>query len=63
MQVSAHSTQLCAQRLGIHDDAFVALREVAEYLAGQTLSVDVETVNFAMSFPRFLDAFRFSYGS
>lgn len=28
------------------------LREVAEYLAGQTLSVDVETVNFAMHFPR-----------
>jgi len=28
------------------------LREVAEYLAGQTLAVDVETVNFAMHFPR-----------
>lgn len=33
-----------------------ALREVAEYLAGQTLSVDVETVNFAMHFPRFFGA-------
>lgn len=32
--------------------AFVALREVAEYLAGQTLSVDVETVTFAQHFPR-----------
>ncbi|OBZ73702.1 UBX domain-containing protein 1 [Grifola frondosa] len=29
-----------------------ALREVAEFLAGQTLAVDVETVNFAMHFPR-----------
>ncbi|CAL1714413.1 unnamed protein product [Somion occarium] len=28
------------------------LREVAEYLAGQTLSVDVETVTFAQHFPR-----------
>ncbi|KAF9646516.1 hypothetical protein BDM02DRAFT_3099702 [Thelephora ganbajun] len=28
------------------------LQEVAEYLAGQTLAVDVETVNFAMHFPR-----------
>ncbi|KAH8111711.1 ubiquitin-related domain-containing protein [Phellopilus nigrolimitatus] len=28
------------------------LREVAEYLAAQTLSVDVETVNFAMHYPR-----------
>ncbi|KZT07347.1 uncharacterized protein LAESUDRAFT_812327 [Laetiporus sulphureus 93-53] len=28
------------------------LREVAEFLAAQTLSVDVETVNFTMSFPR-----------
>lgn len=28
------------------------LREVAEYLAGQTLAVDVETVNFAQAFPR-----------
>jgi hypothetical protein len=25
---------------------------VAEYLAGQDLSIDVETVNFAMHFPR-----------
>ena len=30
----------------------VALREVAEYLAGQTLEVDVETVNFSLTFPR-----------
>jgi len=28
------------------------LREVAEFLAGQTLSVDVETVSFAQHFPR-----------
>lgn len=28
------------------------LREVAEFLAGQTLSVDVETVKFAQHFPR-----------
>lgn len=34
---------------------FTALREVAEYLAGQTLTVDVETVNFAMHFPRFFE--------
>jgi len=37
---------------------FVALREVAEYLAGQTLAVDVETVTFAMNFPRFFDTVR-----
>lgn len=30
----------------------LALREVAEFLAGQTLSVDVETVSFAQHFPR-----------
>ncbi|PIL24794.1 transcription factor [Ganoderma sinense ZZ0214-1] len=30
------------------------LREVAEYLAGQTLEVDVETVNFSLTFPRLL---------
>lgn len=29
-----------------------ALREVAEYLAGQVLAVDVETVTFAQHFPR-----------
>jgi len=28
------------------------LREVAEFLAGQTLLVDVETVTFAQHFPR-----------
>jgi len=28
------------------------LREVAEFLAGQTLTVDVETVSFAQHFPR-----------
>ncbi|KAI0091558.1 ubiquitin-related domain-containing protein [Irpex rosettiformis] len=28
------------------------LREVAEYLAGQTLAVDVETISFAQHFPR-----------
>jgi hypothetical protein len=31
-----------------------ALREVAEFLAGQTLSVDVETVSFAQHFPRYV---------
>jgi hypothetical protein len=30
-----------------------ALREVAEILAGQTLSVDVDTVSFAQHFPRY----------
>lgn len=29
-----------------------ALREVAEYLAGQTLTVDVETVTLMQHFPR-----------
>ena len=42
-----------------HDGASTALREVAEYLAGQTLAVDVETVNFAMHFPRFFSEFFF----
>jgi hypothetical protein len=32
----------------------LALREVAEYLAGQTLAVDVETVSLAQHFPRFV---------
>lgn len=32
----------------------LALREVAEYLAGQTLAVDVETVTFAQHFPRYV---------
>ena len=31
-----------------------ALREVAEFVAGQTLSVDVETVTFAQHFPRWV---------
>lgn len=48
-------------RLGTHGVEFAALREVAEYLAGQTLTVDVETVNFAMHFPRFLMNFVFSW--
>jgi hypothetical protein len=43
--------------LNIHGTS-VALREVAEYLAGQVLAVDVETVTFAMNFPRFVDVFR-----
>lgn len=30
----------------------IALREVAEFLAGQLLTVDVETVTFAQHFPR-----------
>jgi hypothetical protein len=34
--------------------AVAALREVAEFLAGQTLSVDVDTVNFAQHFPRYV---------
>lgn len=34
------------------DHVSLALREVAEFLAGQTLSVDVETVSFAQHFPR-----------
>lgn len=29
-----------------------ALREVAEFVAAQTLTVDVETVTFAQHFPR-----------
>lgn len=33
-------------------DSISALREVAEYLAGQSLSVDVETVTLAQHFPR-----------
>lgn len=32
---------------------YIALREVAEFLAGQVLAVDVETVSFAQHFPRF----------
>ena len=40
--------------LETYDGVFKALREVAEYLAGQTLDVDVEAVDFAMNFPRFV---------
>lgn len=32
----------------------VALREVAEFLAGQVLAIDVETVTFAQHFPRYV---------
>ena len=46
-----------ADDVGLFDVAFIvadaaALREVAEFLAGQTLEVDVETVNFSLTFPR-----------
>lgn len=34
------------------DEYPAALREVAEYLAGQVLTVDPETVTFAQQFPR-----------
>ena len=44
--------------LGTHGTS-TALREVAEYLAGQVLAVDVETVTFAMNFPRFVAHFTF----
>jgi len=38
----------------IIDGIFIkALREVAEYIAGQSLSVDVETVTLAQHFPRY----------
>ena len=32
----------------------VELREVAEYLAGQNMNVDVESVSFATQFPRYV---------
>lgn len=35
-----------------HPHSSLALRDVAEFLAAQTLSVDVETVNFATQYPR-----------
>ena len=56
--MSRSKLSLCSKADGL----LVALREVAEYLAGQTLAVDVETVSFAMHFPRFFDAFRVSFG-
>jgi hypothetical protein len=34
------------------DSFILALREVTEFLAGQTLSIDVETVSFVQHFPR-----------
>jgi len=36
----------------VYSYSSLALREVAEFLAGQTLSVDVDTVSFAQHFPR-----------
>ena len=54
MRVSSHSISVLTRVYC----GFIALREVAEYLAGQTLAVDVETVNFAMHFPRFFDIFQ-----
>ena len=45
--------------LKIHGTS-TALREVAEYLAGQVLAVDVETVTFVMNFPRFVAQFHIS---
>jgi hypothetical protein len=47
--------------LGIHATSAV-LREAAEYLAGQVLTVDVETITFAMNFPRFVAHFAFPDG-
>ena len=41
-----------AESVADRSDVHIALREVAEFLAGQTLSVDAETVTFAMHFPR-----------
>jgi hypothetical protein len=32
----------------------LALREVAEYIAGQSLSVDVDTVTITQHFPRYV---------
>ena len=48
-----------ADAVGLFDVAAIvadaaALREVAEFLAGQTLEVDVETVNFSLTFPRYV---------
>lgn len=33
---------------------FLALREVAEFLAGQSLAIDVDTVTLAQQFPRYV---------
>ena len=55
----------CMSRFSLRLEAygvFTALREVAEYLAGQTLAVDVETVSFAMHFPRFVNPFSYFRG-
>jgi len=40
----------CAEQGLSH--SFTALREVAEFLAGQSLDVNVDTVTFAQHFPR-----------
>ena len=32
----------------------IALREVAEFVAGQSLTVDVDTVTFTQQFPRYV---------
>ena len=50
---SACVSCLSSGRAGANADAsYTALREVAEFLAGQTLAVDVETVSFSLTFPR-----------
>jgi hypothetical protein len=36
------------------DRPALALREVAEFVVGQTLTVDVDTVTFTQQFPRYL---------
>lgn len=46
-----HSVSLAEDSADL-SDAHIALREVAEFLAGQTLSVDADTVTFAQHFPR-----------
>lgn len=53
MPVSSHGS--CGQSLPVIKCVpvpILALREVAEFLAGQSLAVDVETVSLAQHFPR-----------
>jgi len=56
-----HTTSLPSDASGFCTSSFIileadsfilALREVTEFLAGQTLSIDVETVSFVQHFPR-----------
>lgn len=52
MLVRSSPSQLCTLSMAEDVIMSIALQEVAEFLASQTLTVDVDTVSLAQHFPR-----------